>query len=70
VKLGKRAIAFRSDEIEAWIDSRPLSKPGAVQSPKGISDSKREDDCRAQLKVINDQRLAAGKDLYPDQCGR
>ncbi len=24
--------------------------------------------CRANLKITNDERLAQGKDLFPDQC--
>lgn len=35
-----------------------------------VQRSKRVDECRANLKIQNDQRLKEGKDLYPDQCGQ
>ncbi len=37
---------------------------------KGISDDKRETECRANLKLTNDARTAKGQDAYPDMCGR
>jgi len=33
-----------------------------------IATEKRIEQCRANLKAINDQRLREGKDVYPDQC--
>ena len=32
--------------------------------------SKRVDECRANLKIQNDQRIRDGKDAYPDMCGQ
>jgi hypothetical protein len=32
--------------------------------------SKRVDDCRANLRTQNDQRIKEGKDAFPDQCGQ
>ena len=35
-----------------------------------IATNKRVEECRANLKITNEQRLKEGKDLFPDQCGK
>jgi hypothetical protein len=32
--------------------------------------SKNVENCRANLKTQNDQRIKEGKDVFPDQCGQ
>jgi prophage regulatory protein len=32
VKLGERAVAWRSDEVDAWIESRPRAPVGERES--------------------------------------
>ena len=34
VRLGKKSVAWRSDEIQQWIDSRPLSNSNHSHSVK------------------------------------
>lgn len=33
-----------------------------------IASSERVKACRENLRIVNEQRLRDGKDLYPDQC--
>lgn len=33
-----------------------------------IASDKRIEQCRANLKAINDQRIARNQDVYPDTC--
>lgn len=35
----------------------------------GIAKSERVKACRQNLQTVNADRLAKGKDAYPDQCG-
>lgn len=35
-----------------------------------ISSNEKVKACRENLRIVNEQRLRDGKDLFPDQCGK
>jgi hypothetical protein len=35
----------------------------------GINKNKQTENCRANLKTMNEERIAQHKDIFPDQCG-